>query len=226
MSLGSSIAGLFGRSPITPLQAHYETVHACTAALAPFFDAVIAEDWERARACQQTVQELENQADTLKREFRRNLPNSLFLPMPRTDLLDMVGMQDRVANKAKDIAGLMIGRQMKIPAVIASDIQALVLRAIDASAQTLNAINELDELIETGFGGQVIKLIERMLAELDQIEGDTDEQQVRIRAALFQLEKDWPPVDMMFLYQIVDWIGDLADRAQKVGGFLQILVAR
>jgi uncharacterized protein len=226
MSLGSSIAGLFGRSPITPLQKHYETVHACVEALNPFFEAVVAEDWRRARDCQLAVQELENQADTLKREFRKNLPNSLFLPMPRTDLLDMVGMQDRVANKAKDIAGLMLGRQMRIPAPVAADMQAYVRRAIDASAQTLNAINELDELVETGFGTQVIKLIERMLEELDQIEGDTDEQQVRIRATLFTLEKDWPPVDMMFLYQIVDWIGDLADRSQKVGGFLQMLVAR
>lgn len=226
MTLGSSIAGLFGRSPITPLQSHYETVQACTAALVPFFEAVIAEDWQRARECQQRIQELENQADTLKREFRRNLPNSLFLPMPRSDLLDMVGMQDRVANKAKDIAGLMLGREMKIPTAIAEDMLALVRRAVDASAQTLTAINELDELVETGFGGQVVKLIERMLAELDLIEGDTDEQQIRIRATLFTLEKDWPPVDMIFLYQIVDWVGDLADRAQKVGGFLQILVAR
>src|SRR5690606_22494789 len=144
-------------------------------------EAVIAEDWQLARECQQRIQELENQADTLKREFRRNLPNSLFLPMPRSDLLDMVGMQDRVANKAKDIAGLMLGRQMKIPAPIAEDMLALVRRAVDASAQTLTAINELDELIETGFGGQVVKLIERMLAELDLIEGDTDEQQIRIR---------------------------------------------
>lgn len=226
MSLGSSIAGLFGRSPITPLQTHYETVHACVSALIPFFEAVVAEDWQRARDCQQRVRELENQADTLKRDFRRNLPNSLFLPMPRTDLLDMVGMQDRVANKAKDIAGLMLGRQMRIPAPVANDMLAFVQRAIDASAQTLQAINELDELIASGFGGQIIKLIERMLEELDRIEGDTDEQQIRIRATLFTLEKEWPPVDMIFLYQIVDWVGDLADRAQKVGGFLQMLVAR
>ena len=27
MSFGSSIAGLFGRSPIKPLQQHYDTVH-------------------------------------------------------------------------------------------------------------------------------------------------------------------------------------------------------
>ncbi|PKM21753.1 MAG: TIGR00153 family protein [Gammaproteobacteria bacterium HGW-Gammaproteobacteria-14] len=226
MSLGSSIAGLFGRSPIAPLQSHYATVHACTAALEPFFQAVIKGDWSEAASCQQVVQQLENDADTLKRDFRKNLPNSLFLPMPRTDLLDMVSVQDRVANRAKDIAGLMLGRQMRIPEPVAEAMLAYVLRAIDASAQALQAINELDELVETGFGGHEVKLIERMLEELDRIEGDTDEQQIAIRSALFKLESEWPALDMMFLYKIIDWVGDLADRAQKVGGFLQMLVAR
>lgn len=226
MSLGSSIAGLFGRSPIKPMQKQYETVHACVARLNDFFDAVIAEDWSLANDIQKDISRLENQADALKKEFRLNLPTSLFLPMPRTDLLDMVGVQDRVANKAKDIAGLMLGRQMKIPASVAPAMSAYVARAIDASAQALRAINELDELLETGFGGREVKLIERLIEELDNVERDTDRQQIAIRAELFKLEKEWPPIDMMFLYKIVDWVGDLADRAQKVGGYLHMLVAR
>lgn len=226
MSFGSSIAGLFGRSPIKPLQKHYETAHECVARLNDFFAAVVAEDWERVRTVQQEIMHLENEADELKKEFRLNLPNSLFLPMPRTDLLDMVSVQDRVANKAKDIAGLMLGRQMRIPAAVAPAMQAYVARAIDASAQARTAINELDELLETGFGGREAKLIEQLIEELDRVERDTDDQQIAIRAELFRLEPEWPPIDMMFLYKIVEWVGDLADRAQKVGGFLHMLVAR
>ncbi|MBQ0754504.1 MAG: TIGR00153 family protein [Gammaproteobacteria bacterium] len=226
MSLGSSIVGLFGRSPIKPLQHHYETVHACVARLSDFFAAIAAEDWALVNEIQQDITRLENEADELKKEYRLNLPNSLFLPMPRTDLLDMISVQDRVANKAKDIAGLMRGRQMKIPASVSPAMAAYVSRAIDASAQAMRAINELDELLETGFGGREVKLIERLIEELDSVEGDTDDQQVLIRAQLFKLESEWPPVDMMFLYKIVDWVGDLADRAQKVGGFLHMLVAR
>ena len=40
------------------------------------------------------------------------------------------------------------------------------------------------------------------------------------------LEVELPPVDVIFLYQIIDWVGDLADRAQRVGSRLQLLVAR
>ncbi|HAR08295.1 MAG TPA: phosphate transport regulator, partial [Cobetia sp.] len=58
------------------------------------------------------------------------------------------------------------------------------------------------------------------------IEHDTDNMQIGLRAQLFKLEKDWPPVDVMFLYQIIEWIGDVADRAQRVGNRLELLMAR
>ena len=115
---------------------------------------------------------------------------------------------------------------MSIPAPVAPAMAEYVSRAIDASAQALRAINELDELLETGFGGREVKLIERLIEELDNVERDTDHQQVAIRGELYKLEGDMPPVDVMFLYKIVDWVGDLADRAQKVGGYLHMLVAR
>jgi predicted phosphate transport protein (TIGR00153 family) len=65
-----------------------------------------------------------------------------------------------------------------------------------------------------------------LIEELDVIEQDTDSLQIEVRRSLFKLEKDLPPVDVMFLYQIIDWIGDVADRAQRVGNRLEQLLAR
>ncbi|MBL7250696.1 TIGR00153 family protein [Alloalcanivorax sp. C16-2] len=226
MSFGSSIAGLFGRSPIKPLQQHYDTVHECAVGLGDFFAAISASDWERAKAARQRVADLENQADEMKKQFRLNLPKSLFLPVPRSDLLELVSVQDKVANKAKDIAGLMLGRQMTIPASLATAMNDYLQGAIDTSAQARKAINELDELVETGFSGREIRLVEDLIEELDRLERANDEQQIIIRSQLFKLEAELPPVDVIFLYKIIDWIGDLADRAQKVGGRLQLLLAR
>ncbi len=105
MSFGSSIAGLFGRSPIKPLQQHYDTVHDCARTLADFFAAVTDNDWDKARAARKRIAELENQADELKKEFRLNLPKSLFLPMPRTDLLDLISVQDRWPTRPRTSPG-------------------------------------------------------------------------------------------------------------------------
>lgn len=100
------------------------------------------------------------------------------------------------------------------------------VRVLDGSGQALKAMNELDELLETGFGGREVTLVENMVEELEIIERDTDRIQVEVRRTLFKLEKDLPPVDVMFLYQIIEWIGDVADRAERVGNRLEQLLAR
>jgi uncharacterized protein len=194
--------------------------------LMPFIEAVIANDWTEAERVQKQIAQLERDADKLKKDVRVHLPKSLFLPVPRSDLLELLSVQDKVANRAKDIAGLMLGRQMMIPVPLSDAFRAFVQRSIDAAAQALTAMNELDELLETGFSGREVTLVERMIEELDAIEHDTDNMQIKLRSDLYKLEKDLPPVDVMFLYQIIEWIGDVADRAQRVGNRLELLMAR
>ena len=217
---------LFGRSPIGPMQQHIAKAHECAANLVPFFEAIMAEDWARVEQVQQQMSHLEHEADKLKKSVRLHLPKSLFLPVPRSDLLELLSVQDKVANRAKDIAGLMLGRQMAIPQSLQPLMRTYVQRSVDASAQALKAMNELDELLETGFSGREAQLVETLIEELGNIENDTDRLQIDVRRSLFKLEKDLPPVDVMFLYQIIDWIGDVADRAQRVGNRLEQLLAR
>ena len=222
----TTINSLFGNSPIKPLQTHMAAVQACTAELVPFMEAVLDRDWSTARKQQKLIARLEGKADKLKKELRLHLPKSLFMPVSRRDLLEILAMQDKIANKAKDIAGLVIGRKMHIPEALGGSIQSFVSRAVDASAQAQTAINELDELIATGFRGSEVELVASMIHRLDEIEGDTDKLQVEIRGQLFKMEQDLPPVDVMFLYRVIDWIGDLADKAQRVGSRLELLLAR
>jgi len=217
---------LFGRSPIGPMQQHIAKAHECAAQLLPFIEALQAEDWAEAARLQQQIAQLERDADKLKKDVRVHLPKSLFLPVPRSDLLELLSVQDKVANRAKDIAGLMLGRRMVIPEPLFPAFKAIVSRSIDAAAQALKAMNELDELLETGFAGREVTLVERLIEELDRIEHDTDNMQISLRSELYLLEKGLPAVDVMFLYQIIEWIGDVADRAQRVGNRLELLMAR
>jgi hypothetical protein len=217
---------LFGRSPIKPMQQHMAKAHECAACLMPLFNAVVACDWGMVEQIQQQMSRLEMEADLLKKSVRQNLPKSLFLPVPRSDLLELLSVQDKVANRAKDIAGLMLGREMVIPESVSALMLTYVQRTVDASAQALKAMNELDELLESGFSGREASLVEAMIAELDGIEHETDDLQIQVRRALFKVEKELPPVDVMFLYEIINWIGEVADRAQRVGYRLEQLLAR
>src|SRR5690606_23961298 len=103
------------------------------------------------------IRQLEHEADKLKKNIRLHLPNSLFMPVSRSDLLELLSMQDNIANRAKDIAGIMFGRQMVVPASLQPQMQEFVIAAVATSAQALTAINELDELLEAGFSGREVK---------------------------------------------------------------------
>jgi predicted phosphate transport protein (TIGR00153 family) len=222
----SSLSGLFGSSPIKPLQQHMASVQKCVQQLLPYIDTVLKQDWEEAAVHQADISQLERDADKLKRDLRLRMPNSLFMPVSRRDLLEVLTMQDKIANTAKDIAGIILGRKMVFPNTLGPMIREFIERSIDASAQAQKAINELDELVETGFRGAEVDLVTAMIQKLDEIEQETDRIQVQIRAGLVTLERDLPPIDVMFMYKVIDSIGDLGDRAQQVGSRLELLLAR
>ncbi len=222
----TTISNMFGSSPVRPLQKHMEKVQICVTELGPFFDAVLSENWDAANDSRNTIARLENEADDLKRALRLNMPKSLFMAVSRRDLLEVLTMQDKIANKAKDIAGLIIGREMVFPESFGPLLKEFVQRSIEASAQAKKAINELDELVETGFRGKEVELVVEMIKTLDKIEGDTDKIQVLVRNELFAIESEINPVEVMFLYRIIDWIGDLGDLSQRVGSRLELMLAR
>lgn len=226
MAVGGYMSGIFGSSPVSPLQKHMSKVYACASELVPLFNAVINEDWAEVEKRQQLISSLEQDADVLKKELRLNLPKGLFMPVSRQDLLEVLLMQDRIANMAKDIAGTIVGRRMVLPEIIHEDYIRFVTRCVAACKQARKAINEFDELVETGFSGQEIKIVTEMITKLDSIESETDNLQAEIRYEIFSIENDLRPIEVMFLYKVIEMTGDVADCAQNVGSRLQLMLAR
>jgi predicted phosphate transport protein (TIGR00153 family) len=217
---------LFGRSPIRPLQEHMSKVHACVSQLSTLIDAVIANDQDKVASVRKDIARQENEADELKWQLRHHLPTGLFMPVDRRDLLEVLTMQDKIANQAKDIAGLVVGRRMTLPEPMQDLFKKFGERSIDAVAQAVKVINELDELVETGFRGVEVERVEAMIQKLNNIESETDKLQVQLRDILFGLEDDLRPTDVMFTYRLIEGVGKVADLAQRVGSRLQLLLAR
>lgn len=217
---------MFGTSPIRPMQQHMSKALACVSELVPFFEAVIKHDLEGMKTIQQRISNLEHEADVLKKELRLHLPKGMFLPVSRRDLLDVLTIQDSLANKTKDIAGIMLGRKMSLPDSMAEKFLAYVRCSVDASAQAKKAIDEFDELLETGFRGNEVRLVKKLIKALNKIENDSDAMQIEVRNQLFQIEADLPPIEVMFIYKIIEWVGEVADLAQRVGSRLQLMLAK
>lgn len=219
------LANIFGSSPVMPLERHVGLAYKCTRKIIGFFEAVIANDWETAKSIRGEIERLEHEADDLKKEIRLGLPKSLFMPVPREDLLELLLVQDKMANRTKDVSGIVMGRTLQIPPEIASDFMEFVARAVDAAKQARKSVRELDELFTSGFRGAEVKLVSELIEELDRIETDTDDREAALRASLFKVESELEPVNVMFLYKVIGLIGEIADMAERVGRRLELLLS-
>ena len=226
MRTTNPIASLLGKSPFKPMQAHMRISNECVSHVPALFEALIAGDQAEVVKVKDLIFAKEQEADDLNNELRARMPKSLFMPVDRRDLLELLEVQDSMADTAQDIAGLMIERDMTVPEGMAEPLRELVQRCVDTCNLATKIIEEMDELIEAGFSGREASTVFDMAAELNLIEDETDELGVKLTQILFSKEDEMKPVSVMFWYQMIQWIGDMADYAEKVGDRMRLLIAR
>jgi len=224
--MANMLANIFGSSPVQPLEKHMDVAFRCAKKLRPFFAAVVAGDREKVLSVRGQIEALENEADDLKKEIRLHMPKSLFMPVPREDLLELLLVQDKIANRTRDVSGVIVGRDMHIPEPLAELFLDFVEGNIAAAKQARKSVRELDELFTAGFRGAEVALVSDLIEELDRIETHTDEQQMVLRTALFKIEKTLDPIDAMFLYEVIELTGEIADMAERVGRRLELLLSQ
>ena len=220
----SLMGNFFARSPIRPMQQHMKAAVSCAREVLPLFEDMAAGRVDQLPERRRKIDELEHAADEIKHEIRSHLPKRLFMAVERRDMLEILDCQDSIADVAQDIAGLADQRSMTIPEGLAEPLLELVRRVLEACSHAERVIDELDELVETGFGDREVARVEEMLRELSRLESDTDELAERAARKLFSMEEQLG-VSTVFWHQMINWVGDLADYAERVGNRLRLLIA-
>ena len=217
---------VFGKSPFRDLQSHASLCVAATEELKTLFPASFDNQWEEVKASYDRLSVLENQADETKRSIRINLPAGLFLPVARADLLDLLGHQDALANTARDIAGRVLGRKLYFPEALHAGVTELVAKTVATCATAQKIIDRLDELMDTGFKGPQAQIVIEMIEEVEDLEHETDMLVVKVRQDFFAIEEQYAPIQVIFLYRVLDLIAELADDAERVAHRVQLMLAK
>jgi hypothetical protein len=218
------MGNLFGRSPIRPMQEHMRAAVGCARQILPLFEEMAAGDTAAVSARRQEIDRLEHEADRIKNEIRSHLPKRMFLAVERRDMLEILDYQDSIADVAQDIAELADMRGMVVPKPLVDAFLELVRRVVIACEQAQSVIDGLDDLVETGFRGREVTRVDEMIDELSRIESETDTLAERVRRLLFGLE-DELGISAIFWYKLVDYVGGMADYAERVGNRLRLLTA-
>jgi hypothetical protein len=221
----SLLGNLFGVSPIRPMQRHMKVAVACAREVLPLFEDMAAGRVEAFAERREQIDRLEHEADDIKNEIRSNLPKRLFMAFERRDMLEILDSQDSIADRAQDIAELVDQRSMVIPESLAETLLDLVRKVVATCEHAGRIIQELDELLEVGFSGREAGRVEEMIEGLNDLETETDQLAERAQRRLFGIEDDLG-VSTVFWYQLINWVGGMADHAERVGNRLRLLIAR
>ena len=220
----SMITELFARSPVRPMQKHMAAAVACAREIVPLIDAMCEGDLDKIAICRTKIDALEHKADELKHDIRGHLPKRLFMAIERRDMLEILDFQDSIADRAQDLAELAAMRGMVLPEALQEPVRCLARAVVKTCEQAETVVNELDELVETGFRGREVERVETMIRELGAFETEADRAGEVVLQALFSIEKELG-ISTFFWYQWLGWAEEIANLAEKVGNRLRLLIA-
>ena len=222
----ATIGKLFGKSPFGPLQEHMVIVKECVDQIIPFFEAVIKEDKNSVKSIAENIFSLEDKADDIKNDLRDHLPRTLFMPVDRNNLLEILDDQDSIADTAQDISTLFTLRPITIPEAVKNDLRAFVDSSVMVCHMAAEISVRFDKLLDSSFLGAEAESVLGLIKELNNLERDNDEAGLKLAKQIFSIEKDLQPGDVFLWFKLNGLIGDLADYSQKMANRMRLVIAK
>jgi len=220
-----NISSMFVKSPFKPLRDHMDKVIESIAPLKDLFEALNEQNFSKVEKIQLQISIAEEEADTIKNEVRNHLPRNIFMPINRRDLLEMLDMQDTIADVAQDIANLLFLRKMCLPEDLSQEIIQFVEKSQSVCYMAQGLSREFGDVLESGFGRHEIKKLLGMIDQVSIAETEADDLEDALVRKMFEVEDKMKPVDVVFWYEVFEWIGDLADYSKKTGSRLRLMIA-
>ena len=223
MAVKPAISDVISNSPLALLERHAGVCVDCVERLPLYFAEAQANRWGRASDVREEICRFEGLADELKQDVRSNLPRGLWMSVSRADLLELVRVQDKMANGVKEVSGISLGRQLAFPAAMTSEVADFIEVVVQVGRAVVKIIGATRELSRSAFGTRQTNVILDFVSQVEADERRSDEMQAALRARLREYEAELSAVDAIFLYQLLAAIGDIADNAEKVAHRAQII---
>jgi len=219
-----SIAKLFGRSPFVPLQMHMDKVGDCVHKTTAIVEAALAQETERVARLAQEISALEHAADEVKHDIQHQLPRGLFLAVDRARLLEILGIQDNIADKAENLASLLTLKTLSLPPGFADPARRFLAKNIEAFEAARLIIHELDELLETGFGGAEAERVVEMVHRVAELEHEADRAQHELLKQLFAHEEQFTHGTFYLWTRVLRQMSQLANLSERLATRIRALL--
>ena len=173
-------------------------------------------DFERAKAFEREVDELESKADRLRRDIETMLYEGAFLPANRGDYVRLSELIDQVADAAESAAHTLILARPKVPAELKDEIMELVDSSVKSYKVLVEAVRALNRDVDKAI--ELAKAVEDSEEMADDVEYD-------VKGKVFESETITTYAKLIW-NQILTKIGDIADRAEDASDQVMLMAIK
>jgi uncharacterized protein len=211
----SIMENLFSNSPFIALQSHMEKVAECVGKLDELFNAFLKKDSDIQKLSDE-VSLLEHSADLTKNDIKSNLNRGLFLAIKRIDLLQILSLQDAIADTAEDIAVLVTLKKLDPDKGLKADLRAFLEKNMSAVESVHKIILELEKLMQYTFGGSEAKKVKQMVNDVAFIEHEADLLQRDLLRKLYNMENKLSYASFNLWMNLVSEIASLSNLSENL----------
>jgi uncharacterized protein len=212
-----TILSLFGRSPFALLQSHMKKVSKCVYALPKLFESIENKNSKALEAQAQEISLFEHEADLIKNDIRNHLPKSLFLPIDRGNLLEILSIQDSIADKSEDIAILLTLVPLEMLPIFKEEFTLFLRKNIETFTEAKSIIEEMHELVESSFGGIEAEKVRSMVDVVAFREHEADLLQRQLLKKLFQATEQLNYLSFSQWQRVFENISSISNLSENLG---------
>jgi hypothetical protein len=211
-----TLAKLFAKSPFAPLQMHMQDVNECVKKVKEIFEALEENDSKSVSRIAREISKLEAKADTTKNELRNHLPGGLFMPISKAALLEILSLQDDIADDCEDIGVLLTLKELTLKDIFKDDFKSFLNKNLETYELIKMIIDEFDNLLETSFTGREAEKVRAMVSNVALKEHETDLTQRKLLKNIFSNEDHFTHAEFQLWLLILREIRTLSNTSEKL----------
>ncbi|MEM2085994.1 MAG: TIGR00153 family protein [Archaeoglobaceae archaeon] len=223
MKFFRSVGQVFGYSPFPTLVKHAVLCGRAVGILQKQFEAYERENFELVEKFRDEIDELESQADELKEEIRTHVTRSLILPIDRQDLLEFLRAQDEIINNCEHVGHMLTFRKAKVDIKIMDELKILLAQLMECVNEYEAMVDHIGTLIETSFDKREIQRVLELIQEIESLEHECDQIQMKLHTLLFNSE-ELNPLDVYLMITWVVHLGYIANSAARAADRFRLMI--
>ncbi|MGB5751228.1 MAG: TIGR00153 family protein [Desulfobacterales bacterium] len=215
---------MFMTSPFEGLLEHAEKIKECVWAFQQAMECHITDQCESFEEFRKEVDNLESQADAVKRRIRGHLPKGTLMPVDKFELFRYLHEQDKVLDAVEEALDWISFRsEPGIPDALHKDFFLLVDAVLDPVEEMCRMVAEARKYF-SNFAEKQRRLLKDIIRTLRQQEHEADKVEDAIKAKVLNMQID--PVTVYHMIRLAETIGSIADHAENAGDMMRAMLAR